>query len=106
MGKKFMIEVRRNFTIWYLKSMLKVLDKTVENQDISSILWKLTVQEERLKDVKHQKGHHLNTFKRFHVSEDIWISAHQSNAFGDISNPTFDVIAEQMYGTCITVVAM
>lgn len=61
---------------------------------------------ERLKGVKHEKGHNLNTFERFHVSENIYRSAHQNNAYGDISNPTFDVIAEQMYGTRITVVAM
>jgi hypothetical protein len=61
---------------------------------------------ERLKGVKHEKGHHLNTFERFHVSEIIYGSAHQNNAYGDVSNPTFDVITEQMYGTRITVVAM
>jgi hypothetical protein len=59
---------------------------------------------ERLKDVKREKGHHLNTFERFHVSENIYRSAHQNNNYGDISNPTFDVIAEQIYGTPNSVV--
>jgi hypothetical protein len=61
---------------------------------------------ERLKDVKHEKGHHLNTFERFYVYDIILRNSHQNNAYGDISNPTFDVIAEQMYIICIMVVAM
>ena len=61
---------------------------------------------ERLKDIKHEKGYHLNTFEGFHVSENIYRSAHQNDAYGDISNPTFEVIAELRYGTRITVVAM